>query len=265
MGWVKQSEDLKLPDWLQKELRKDCEYCGWEKENYYNERGECTNRRCPNPECPGTLAHRVADMCEVLGIKGVKEGKGLQLVKEYKLKNHYAALPYIMGEKPKLHLNTFMRVSFIPGIDTAWDGYCAGCNTLDDLVAKSPDNIQLVLKRYLPMLQDGLKYVEIQKQEVFQHKVLLSGNVMLSGNIRGFTDRNDFIYALNIVSEGRTNFRIVGKRKTNVLCLIQEKDEPIRSKAECAMENGIPIMTPKEFLNWCMRKISEKENAEGGD
>ena len=112
---VKQSEDSRLPDWLQKELKKECEYCGWEKENYYNERGECTNRRCPNPSCPGTLAHKIADMCEILGIKGIKEGMGLQFVKEHNLKSHYAVLPYILEGKPEVRLNTFMRISFIPG------------------------------------------------------------------------------------------------------------------------------------------------------
>lgn len=265
MGWIRQSDDSRMPDWLKNSLEAKCTYCGSEKENFYNDRGECTNRRCPNPECPGTIAQRIADMCEFLGVKGIKEGRGLQMVRDYDLKNHYQALPRIVTEKPKMYLSGFMRISFIRGIDTAWDGLCGTSNTLDELYANVNSEVQSVLDRYMDVLREGIQYVEILPREVYEFKPVISGNVMITGAIPGFTNRDNYVYAFNRIGRGLVNFRVVGKRKTDVLCLIKQADAPNTGKTECALENGIPIMTPEEFKEWVERKLTEWfESRNGG-
>ena len=54
------------------------------------------------------------------------------------------------------------------------------------------------------------------------------------------------------------DIKVKGKRKTNIMCLIQEKDEPNRGKAECALEYGIPIMTPEEFKNYIIKELKKR-------
>lgn len=257
MGWIKQSSDKRMPDWLKENLKAECAYCGSEKENFYNDRGECTNRRCPNPECPGTVAQRIADMCEFLGIKGIKEGRGMQLVKDYGLKNHYQALPHILREKPRLYLSGFMRISFIRGIDTAWDQLCASATTLDELYTNVGVEVRRVLDGCMDKLRDGIQYVEIIPRVAYEFKPVVQGNVMITGVIPGFENRDDFVHALNQVGRGLIRLRVVGKRKTDVLCLVKEKDTPVSGKVECALENGIPIKTSEEFKDWVMARIRE--------
>ena len=257
MGWFKQSEDRRLPEWLAGSLNAECTYCGTEKENFYNERGECTGRRCPNPECPGTVAHRIADMCEFLCVRGIKEGRGLQMVKEHGLKNHYQALPYILKAKPEMYLAGFMRISFIRGIDTAWDKLCGRSNSLDELYRNVGADVRGVLDGYMEILREGIEYVNIVPQPEPEFKAVLSGNVMITGTIPGWQNRDDYVYAFNQATRGLTDFRVVGKRKTDVLCLIKQVDAPSTGKTECALENGIPIKTPEEFDTWVRSKLLE--------
>lgn len=258
MGWVKQKEDSNMPDWLKDYINEKCVICGADKENFYNEKGECTNRRCSNQRCPGTLAHRIADMCDFLKIAGIKEGKGLQMVREHNMKSHYDAIPLVFSKKPEISLAQFMRISFIPGIDSQWETICREYTSIEELVQNCRDKYKRLIWAYQKELNYGLQFVKIREIKKARYKTLISGNVMISGNIRGYAVREDFIRSLNHVAQGLLNLRVVGKRKTEVMCLIQEADEPYRGKAECALENGIPIMTPKEFEEKIKRDLTAK-------
>lgn len=258
MGWVKQAEDFNMPDWLKQYLNEKCEMCGADKENFYNEKGECTNRRCSNNKCPGTLAHRIADMCEFLKIGGIKEGKGLQMVKEHSMSSHYEAIPYIFSKKPEISLSEFMRISFIPGIDSQWETICGDSTSIDELINRCDSKYKYLIQLHRKELDYGIQFVEIKKIKKPKYRTLIFGNVMISGNIRGYTVREDFIRDLNCAAQGLLNLRVVGKRKTDVMCLIQEADEPYRGKAECALENNIPILTPEEFKEKIRKDLNNK-------
>lgn len=257
MAWVKQTQDKMMPGWLQDSLPAYCS-CGAEKENYYNDYGECTNRRCPNPSCPETLAKRIAWMCDYMGVAGIKEGRGLQMVREYGLRTHYDAIPRIFSEEPEIWLGDFMRISFIPGIDSQWLNICERFATLEELREGCTPKIRDILDGHWEALLYGYQFVKIKPIEKQEFKTILTGNVMMSGNIRGFHTRENFIAGMNASARGLLDLRVVGKRKTNVMCLIQEADEPNRGKAECAIENGIPIMTPKEFEAFIVSKLQER-------
>lgn len=256
MGWVLQTKDTNIPDWLMSSLDPYCS-CGAEKENFYNNAGECTSRRCSNKKCPETMASKIADMCTLMGIQGVKDGKGLRLVREHKLGSHFEALPLLLSEKPTMYLSDYMRICFIPGVDTAWHSLCGNASTIEDLMQKVPEKYKLLIEQSIDEIKAGLNYVVIKGREQQNNKPLLTGNVMISGNIRGFNVREDFIKGVHAFTKGLAQFNVVGKRKTNVLCLIQEADEPRRGKAACALENGIPIMTPAEFMEFTVKKLSE--------
>ena len=87
---------------------------------------------------------------------------------------------------------------------------------------------------------------------------------MLSGNIRGFDVREKFIAGINYVTKGLTNIKVVGKRKTDVFCLVQEEDEPIRGKGSLARECGIPIYTPKQFQAIVAEELRKALEKKGG-
>lgn len=260
MVWIRQSEDNKIPAWLKENLKLYCE-CGTEKENYYNERGECTGRRCPNKQCPYTLAQKIADMCNILKVNGIKEGRGMQMINDYKLKSHFEAIPIIFKERPTISLYQLLRISFIRGVDTQWDNICDCSSSIDELLKSYNGKYKYLLTENYDELKYGETFFHILKPERKTCNTLIRGNVMISGNIRGFENRDDFIDAINYVSKGLVDIRVKGKRKTEVMCLIQEKDEPNRGKAQCALENGIPIMTPDEFKDYitCMLKQKLKE------
>lgn len=257
MVWMKQSEDDKIPLWLKQNLDSHCK-CGTEKENYYNERGECTGRRCPNKQCPYTLAQRIADMCQILKVDGIKEGKGMQIVRDYALKSHFEAVPIIFKEKPTISLYQLLRISFIRGVDTQWDNICDCNSSIDELIQNYNGKHKYLLIENYQELKYGESFFYILKPEKKKCETLISGNVMISGNIRGFENRDDFIHAINYVSKGLVDIKVKGKRKTNIMCLIQEKDEPNRGKAECALEYGIPIMTPEEFKNYIIKELKKR-------
>lgn len=258
MGWIKQSDDTYMPIWLKANLSATCSTCGAEKENFYNARMECTNRRCSNPKCPKVLAQRIADMCEFLKVPGIREGKGLQLVQNYDLQSHFEAIPHIFSEKPKMSLASFMRIAFIPGIDSKWEDVCGSCTSVDELYEKCGDKYKPIIATYISELRKGETFVEITRVRGLKYEPLIWGNVMLSGNIRGFNPREQFVAAVNVASQGLISLKVVGKRKTDVMCLIQEADEPHRGKYECAIQNGIPIMTPTEFQTFIAKQLSDK-------
>lgn len=246
--WVKQLEDNNLPAWLTENLSSTCK-CGGDIENFYNDDNKLTSRRCSNSECPYHLAQRVVKMCDILGIVGIGPETALQIVRTNKLTNTYEAIPYVTGGvKPSISLYDYLRISCTQGIDTGWKDVAATCKTLDDCYTKYTGELQYILMEMKDMLYKGLEHVQLQVPTQMKYKPIITGTVMISGTIRGFAERNHFIYSINRASQGLIAIGIAeGKKKNGVMALIQEADTPNRGKAECALENGIPIMTPEAF------------------
>ena len=103
VGWIKQADDLYLPAWLKDNLKDTCT-CGSPMENYYNDKGCITKRRCANPYCYHKLALKIVGMCDILQVKGIGEATAEKIVKSRDLTNHYAVLPEILQEKPRISL-----------------------------------------------------------------------------------------------------------------------------------------------------------------
>ena len=256
--WIKQSEDKYLPAWLKDNLKEVCD-CGCEMENYYNPEGRITKRRCSSPVCQFKVALKIVGMCNILQLKGIGEATARKIVANNHITNHYVALKYISQEKPSVNLYTFLRMAFIEGIDTSWSEVTSKYDNLDDVFANYNGQYRKVLEENKDMLYEGLQYVDLIQSWKPKFDAVLEGTVMISGNLHGWNNRNDFIAALNYASEGLVRIGVSeGKRKTGVLALIQEADTPNRGKAECALANGIPIMTPDAFNTWVTNIVKER-------
>lgn len=247
MGWVKQIEDGNLPKWLTDNLKHQCD-CGSEILNFYNPRGDITARKCSNPNCPYMLAERIVGMCELLGIKGIGSKTAYNLIKSHDLTSQFQALPYVLSSKPSVSLYTYMRMCFIEGIDTAWENVTKGYTEVHELFTKYNGQYKNILEDNKDIILSGVDYVTFSQGWRPEYKAKFTATVMISGNIRGFDKRNDFISAINVTSKGIVRLSVAEhKRATGIYALIQEADTPNRGKAECAIENGIPIVTPEEF------------------
>lgn len=259
-GWVLQSQDKQLPDWLKDNLQAVCE-CGYEFENFYNEQGCITKRRCSNSQCFHKLALKIVGMCDILQVKGIGEATAEKLAVNNHLTSQLEALPYILKEKLSVSLYTYLRIQFIEGVDTSWAEVTDRFETLDAIFEKYQGKYRQQLDENRKQIYDGLQYIDVRIPKQARYKALITGTVMLSGNIRGYSNRNDFIAAINHQTEGVVDLRISEhKRKTGILALIQEKDTPNRGKAECALENNIPIMTPEEFQLWLVEEVKSRLN-----
>ena len=254
--WVIQREDTQLPDWLKANLRETCK-CGGLMENYYNDRGDITSRRCSNTKCPYRLAQKIVGVCDILEVKGIGPERALSLVQNYNLSTQYQAISHILKDKPTVSLYNFLRMSFIKGVDTGWSEVANKCTSLDECYTKYVGNLSRVLVQNRELLYDGLQYVNILQRKKQKFKPILTGTVMISGTLRGYENRNQYIAILNYASQGLINLSISeSKRKTGILALIQEKDAPMRGKAECALQNGIPIMDPEQFSTFIQSIIT---------
>lgn len=263
--WVLQSEDKRLPKWLTDNLRSRC-MCGAEMENFYNDADEITARRCSKPDCPYRMAQRVVGMCEILEIKGIGEKTALKIVKDRGLKSHLEALPYIYHEKLTVDLYTYLRILFVKGISTGWGTVTGSYKTLKDVLYKYKGKFAPELRERQDEILHGAELINIEEEEPQKFEPVITGTVMISGNIKGLSNRNSFIAALNKYSNGLISIGVSeSKRKTGIMALIQEADTPNRGKAECAIENGIPIMTPDEFKVMIFSRLREKLGiVEGG-
>ena len=255
--WVKHTEDKRMPVWLIRALKPICT-CGTVKENYYNDKGRCTKRRCPNKECPWTIAEKIAAMCSLLGVKGIGNKISLGYVNEYKLKSHLDAVPYLFREKPEVTLPMLMRLLFIEGIDTMWQSVCDRYSSVEEFLDNYEGGYYDVIRDKEEEIRYASMIFKVKDHKRSNCEALLTGTVMISGNIRRFDEREDFIKGINYISRGLVNISVAqSKRKTGVICLIQEKDTPYRGKAEFALENQIPIMSPDEFEQYVLKRLRE--------
>jgi len=247
--WVIQNEDINLPKWLTDELSGYCD-CGSPIENEYNHRNEITSSRCTNKQCPYVMAQKIKSMCkDILGMKGIGATTALNLVKEKSLSCHFDAIPILCKEKPRVSLYNLLRMCFIEGIDTGWKNVVEDNETVDELFSKYQGKYRRVLLYNEELIRKGEKVFSLIQRNKFELDAVVTGTVMISGNIRGFNERNDFIRSINYASRGSIRIAVSeSKRKTGIMALIQEKDTPNRGKAQTALACGIPIMSPSEFM-----------------
>jgi hypothetical protein len=196
------------------------------------------------------MAQKIKSMCkDILGIKGVGAATGLRLVKEKSLSCHFDVIPILCKEKPRVRLYDLLRMCFIEGVDTGWNYVVGDCETVDELFHTYHGKYKDLLLCNEKLIRKGSMVFDLIKSKKFELDAVVTGTVMISGNIRGFNERNNFIHSINAVSKGSIRIAIAeGKRKTGIMALIQEKDTSNRGKAQTALACGIPIMSPSEFV-----------------
>ena len=240
-----------IPDWLKSEIGdRKCEYCG---ETYHvglSPNGQrVTQLYCPNQKCPGTVAMKMVFVWEVLGVDGIKFGRSMELIRTRCLTNHLDAVPIVAKDKPKVTLATFMRLQCIKGIDSGWYDVCSKMESFEELITNV--SVLHAIDGYTTVeeLKRTKEYFEIvypTKME-FSPKVHLT--VMITGDILGLSNREDFIAVMNMKYKGLLDLRYSkSKRKTGINALIKEQQSATTGKVTTAIEAGIPIYTPKEFI-----------------
>lgn len=248
-GYMLIKDAALIPDWLKEHLEENCPYCGAPYHVGYSPNGQRVTRHyCPNRECPATVAMKMVFMWNVLEVSGIKYGKSMELIKRYGIKRHMDAIPYVFDEKPKMDLATFMRINCIQGIDSSWDKVCSTKTSVQEVV-DSPIARQYMSKEDVEDVLAAEKYVEIVYPEKQQYEPVVRMTVMMTGDIMGLANREYLVTALNVKYKGLLDLRYSrSKRKTGIYALIKEKNSPVTGKVNTAIECGIPILTPEEFI-----------------
>lgn len=249
--WKLHSEDNYMESWLKDSLPSVCSYCGEEMENFYNDDGRCTFRRCSNKDCFGMKGHRGDFMFKLLGYKGIGPATCISLAEGLKGISHVAMLKTY--EKPTMSLGTYLRIHCFEGVDSAWDSICARNSyyTLDELFNEYSGKYRSILEENKELLYSNLQYVTLKEREhLTAEKPTLCYNIMITGTPNGFSSKQDFIDKLNAAMLGKVIItHQVTKRQSDVDFLIREPGSTTKGKVEAAIKGGIPIVTSSQFIN----------------
>ncbi len=248
--WVKHSQDSMMAPWLRESLNTYCEVCGAELENFYNVDGQCTSRRCSNPNCIAMLANRMDFVRDLVGIEGVGYAKAVQLIKAYHWTRPIQILS-ILSTKPIVSLGTYLRMQCFEGVDSELDSICQreGYSTLDDVFNHYTGKWAELLKQNEQQLREDLSYVQLKeppKNKAIVKKPLV---IMITGAVSGFSSKESFIEALR--QEFGDCFNIVYQktsRKTGVSVLVADAQQVATKKVADAKAGGIPIMTSVQLI-----------------
>lgn len=259
--WIKASEDTYIPDWLKGSFVDKCPYCGADMLNYYNDDYRCTNRKCSNDTCPGTLAARADFMRNLIGLRDMGFSSCYKDITIFGITNQLQLLP-VWNVKPKVSLGTFLRMHCFDGVDSEWDTITQKLDiyTLDELYEKYDGKWSKLLQEKKDLLYDDLKVVELESRPVGMAngpKYVIT--IMITGTPIGFSTKDDFINTVNEACAGKIKvIHQKTKRQTGVDCLIREPGSTTRGKVEAAEKGGIPILTSEQFLT-VIKQMMEEE------
>lgn len=259
MRWILANKDELVPVWLAGNLNTECPYCGSPIENGYNDYGDCTRRRCSNNKCVKMIGERIGEMCKILGYAGVKGGIGTQYATSNNLTSHFDAIPLLYKEsKPKVTLAMFLRCACIYGIDSEFDSIAGTYSSVTELFDNYKGKYLDTLLEYKDMLLNGEKYFEIVGAKKLERKydTVVTGDIVITGVIPGFADRDKFVHYVNALYKGLVMFGYSkSKRKTGLYCCIAEDKLSATGKIQEALAGGYPIYTTAEFFNSVNRDI----------
>lgn len=235
-----------IPEWLKPHMRTLCK-CG----SYIVDDGpvgydgvmKLTQRWCTNPTCPYHMGKRIEELAKYFKVEMVGEVTALNMAKTYKMKNHLEALKFWFNKKPEVHLYEVGKLAFIYGLRGKCEEVLSGYTSFEQYFNCS-NNIPDELWCNKEYLLECSKYFNI-KQKALPSGVL---NIMVTGSIRNFRSRGQFIETLNDTYS--PHFRIHDNKKTvrNTFCLVKEDESTDFEKTGIALANGIPIMNSAEFI-----------------
>lgn len=248
-----------IPDWLKEELEENCPFCGTEYQvGYSPNNSRVTKHYCPNKECPATLAMKMSFVWTILGVDGIKYGKSLELVKTHKIRKHLDGIPYILKDVPDIDVVTFMRLNCIQGVDGTWGSICAGKETLQEVI-DTPSAQRFLTPDDVEDVMSASKYFNIIFPKKQKYESVLKITIMMTGDIMGLESRELLVMALNEKYKGLLELGYSkSKRKTGVYALVKEDNSPVTGKVTTAIESGIPIMNPSEFILRIDKLIKER-------
>ena len=236
-----------MVDRLKGVIAETCPYCGGKMINLCNEFGKITNRRCENyTTCPGHNAAKAEDMFKILGVQGIGYKTCLDYLRSNGYKSHLDCLP--LSTENELYLYDIFRLLCIDGLDKQWKKECETVNvyTLEDVNKLSP-KLQVYVNNNMDTINKILEYIKIKvPSKKFSDTF---NNIMITGPVNGFVNKNDFInYCNDKYGEYIKTIHQENKRKTNVDYLIKEPQTAPRAKVEVAKSAGIPIVSSEEYL-----------------
>ena len=227
-----------LPEWAFKAMMKECKYCGC----FIMQNDALTARCCINPRCPGHMAHRIKVVVDFLGIKGIGPKTAREYISLYNLKSQFEIIPILKKDKPYVTLADIAMLACIEGYGAVQaEQELSHYACFEDYFADT----EKVNKLLIPA-----KDLLIEAQQYFVLRQPLSDNkiyVMATGSFDGYANRDDYFRYINSKLGDKIHVIQTGKRKTKVSFLLKEKSSADRSKSQYAKENGIQIVTPREF------------------
>lgn len=250
-----------IPDWLKDNLDTQCSYCGSDIEIGFSPNDNSITRHfCTNPECPGTVAAKMAFMWTTLGVEGIKEGNSMRLIKEHKLPKHYQYIPKVLDKKPDVDPVTFLRINCIKGIDTSWSSYIGDAKSIPEILNNPALQFKISQKDKDDII-DAMQYFNIVWPRELTHKAVLRLNIMMTGDIMGLPNREMLVHALNSKYDGLLDLRYSKSlRKTGIDYLVREDNATVTNKIRTAIEYGIPQITPKDFICLVDKLIQERSD-----
>jgi len=223
-----------IPDWLSPHIASTCE-CG----HLIIDNATLTQRYCSNPICPKHMEQRIVKLAKDLNVKNVGAAYARNAIRTYNIYSPAMCIPMWFKEKPQRYLWEIGVLANLTGIDREWQELACDCSTFDEVVAKPKGQFLLP---HLSYLKHFASFFEVKRP--LASKCV---NVMLTGSIDGFSNRQEFLRLLNEKYGNIVRTVDVGKRKSNVAYLIKEAHTSDHSKTALAQRAGIPIVTPGEY------------------
>lgn len=247
-----------IPYWLSPYIKKNCPYCGAPIVDDGPETSTgflLTQRWCPNIKCQGHMGYKILEIAKYLKIVGIGEKTAIGMVYSHQLENHLQAIPYLCAEKPYVHLWEVGKLAQIRGISDKWQELTRGYFNFTDYFENA--------KNIPPIIEVNRQYLEYA-ESFFRLKPPLSRRyieVMVSGSIHGFSNRNDYIAWLNEQVGGYIQIVVTGK-KLSVCALVKEPSSADHSKTDYALDHGIPIFSSEEFTRFICDTVKQMESEE---
>ena len=235
-----------IPPWLKPHMKIFCE-CGgvMADDGPVDYRGimKLTQRFCLNPYCPYHMGEKIQMLAKYFNLVGVGEETAINLVKSYKLENHLEVLKLWFPQPPEVYLYEVGELAYIYGLKGQCKDLFGGYRSFEDYFAE---------ENYIPEIVQNNKNYLLQCQSYFRiRKDVLSTQVlrvMLTGSIRGFNSRRDFLEFVN--ERCKPYFRVEDNKKTvrDTYCLVKEPESVDYSKTQIAINHNIPIMSSAKFV-----------------
>lgn len=235
---------LDLPEWVKQNMQMTCPYCGsFILDN--SDTGSTTARWCANPVCPGHMKYKMAFVAKYFGISNFGVETAYSYIKGNNCQCHLDILKkWFPDDKPLVSLSEVAILACI-------EGYSETQARQELNKYGSFESYFANLAAANPILRKNYEYL-MKCQSYFAIKPALSSRIMRvmgTGSFHGFSNRDEFFSKVNAAYGNMIQVIQTGKRKTGVSYLIKEHDAVDHSKSQIAREEGIPIVTPKEFVD----------------